>query len=210
MKKTLIFGALILSCFGFSQTTKKKVQKKPVQKTITKKVVQEEKPIVEVVKDRVKTPAPLEVVEETPTYIASAERILKKRGWINNRNSSYSRGIEGFVKGVYSGQGKIFVLLVLDNKSNINYDIESIIFLTQPSKRKNNQIDIQEKPYIPIWSNQPETLNKKSSQKIVFVFDKFTIAEDKNLMFAMNEIDGERTLKIEIKPQYILEAEYIN
>lgn len=131
---------------------------------------------------------------------------MKDKGWIKNRNSASIRGIEGFVKGVYSGSGKIYVLLEISNRSNINYDIESAIFITSPIQRNGKIIDTEEKTFIPIFSNQPESIAKKSTQKFVYVFDKFTINEDKTLHFVINEIDGERSLTLEIKPKYILKA----
>lgn len=220
MKKNLVFVFLLVGFLGFSQHTKKKVyRKKGVKKSYTKKpVVNNETTIVTEVKEeptivQVTEPVKVEssVVEnvnpEKPTYEVLAEKVLKEKGWINNRNSALVNGVEGFVKGVYSGNGKIFVLLEVANRSNINYDIESAVFITSPIEKNGKTIDTEEKTFIPIYSNQPESFNKKSKQRLVYVFDKFTIAGDKTLLFVMNEIDGERTLTLEIKPKYILEAD---
>lgn len=221
MKKNLVFVFLLIGILGFSQSTKKKVyKKKPVKKSYSKKpVVKKEitKEIVEVKEgstvEQVVEPVKVEtaIVEnivpaEKPTYEVLAEKVLKEKGWINNRNSVLVNGVEGFVKGVYSGNGKIFFLLEVANRSNINYDVESAVFITSPIEKNGKTIDTEEKTFIPIFSNQPESFNKKSKQRLVYVFDKFTIAGDKTLLFVMNEIDGERTLTLEIKPKYILEA----
>ena len=108
---------------------------------------------------------------------------MKKSGWIKNRNSFYVRGIEGFVKGVYSGSGKLYVLIELANRTNISYDIESAVFITAPTKKANKEIEQEEKVFQPIWSNQPEALQKKETKKLVYAFDKFTIADNKKLLF---------------------------
>lgn len=134
---------------------------------------------------------------------------MKKSGWIKNRNSFYVRGIEGFVKGVYSGSGKVYVLIELANRTNISYDIESAVFITAPTKKADKEIEQEEKVFQPIWTNQPVTLQKKETKKLVYAFDKFTIADNKKLLFVMNEVDGERTLTLEIKPDYIINAEFI-
>lgn len=226
MRKIAISVFLVSSLLCYSQHTKKRVYKKPVKKTSVKKkavsntsgttVLQTEvkEPKVEEIKPEVVTEPVIEevkapVVTEKPDYEKTAEKILKTKGWIRNRNSALVRGVEGFVKGVYSANGKIFVMLEIANRSNINYDIMNISFVTTPVKKKGVDFDTEEKLFLPIWSNQPETIAKKNTQKIVFVFDKFTINEDKTLFAVVDENQGERKLTLEIKPQYILGAEYV-
>lgn len=223
MKRFLITMLVLSSFISYAQHTKKKVYRKPVKKNYTQKKAsvkpaEEVKPEVIEKTPEVVNPTPVpevveapkaEVVQEKADYEKTAEKILQHKGWINNRNSFLVRGVEGFVKGVYSANGKIFVMIEVSNRSNINYDIQNVSFITSPAKKKSKAIDTEEKLFIPIWSNQPETISKKSTSKIVFVFDKFTIAENKTLNAVINENDGERNLTLEVKPQYILGAEYI-
>ncbi|WP_332453771.1 DUF4138 domain-containing protein [Chryseobacterium aquaticum] len=224
MRKIAISIFIVGSVLCYSQTTKKKSYKKPVKKTYVKKKATS-KPVATAVIDAPKQeevkaevitePAVVEeptvaVVAKKSDYEKTAEKLLKQKGWINNRNSYLVRGVEGFVKGVYSGNGKIFVMLEVLNRSNINYDIQNISFITSPIKKKGIDFDTEEKIFLPIWSNQPEFIGKKAKQKLVFVFDKFTIGENKTLNAVINENEGERNLKLEIKPAYVLEAEYIN
>lgn len=226
MRKIAISIFLVGSILCYSQHTKKRIYKKPVKKTSVKKKtatsvtatiavpaeepkqVEEVKPQIlqEPVKEEPKIPA----ITEKPEYEKTAEKLIKKKGWINNRNSALMRGVEGFVKGVYSANGKIFVMLEISNRSNINYDIQNISFITSPIKKKGVDFDTEEKIFLPIFSNQPETISKKTTQKLVFVFDKFTINENKTLYAIVDENEGERSLKLEVKPTYILSAEYVN
>lgn len=225
MKKNLILVFLLASFLGYSQTKKKVYKKKPVNKSYAKKhVVKKASTAVEVLKEdpvlvennptriqEVSAPVetvPIVVQEEKPKYEIMAEKILKEKGYINNRNSAVANGIEGYVKGVYSGNGKIFVLLEIANRSNINYDIESAVFITTPIQKGKGyyETDEQEKNFAPIFSNQPESISKKSKTRLVYVFDKFTISQNKTIQYVISEIDGERSLTLEIKPKYILEA----
>lgn len=216
MKKTFIVIGCFISFFAFSQKTKKKIVKPKAKTTTVKKtgIVGNKTDSVAVVPATILQTEKIEPIQQEQKndeaeYEATATKILKKGGWIKNRNSAEVRGIEGFVKGVYIANKKIYLLLEIDNRTNINYDIESISFITSPIITKNRQLEAEEKTFVPIWSNQPENLAKKKSTKLVYVFDKFTIADNKNLLFIMNEIDGERTLTLEIKPKYIIESEYI-
>lgn len=217
MKKSLVVVFMLMGFIGFSQATKKKVyKKKTAKKTYVKKAIPPKSTTanssnVEVTEAVDINTIPIDTVETakeivTPDYEIMAGKVAKMKGYINNRNSAEVRGVEGFVKGVYSGNGKIYILLEIDNRSNINYDIESSIFITTPIEKKGRILDTEEKNFFPIYTNQPETIDKKSKQKLVYVFDKFTISENKTLNFVLSEIEGEREIKLEIKPKYILEA----
>lgn len=161
-----------------------------------------------IIQDSIQNQETLELPSEK--HIQLAEKILNKKGWINNRNSFYTRGMLGFIKGVYSGDKKLFVLAEFKNTTNINYDIESISFLSNPIKNKLKQIEADEKIYAPIYQTEVKSIDKKSTQRMVFAFEKFTISENKNIILIMNEMDGERTITLEIKPKYISKAEFIN
>lgn len=160
------------------------------------------------VSDSIQNEANLET--KTEKHILLSEKILKKKGWINNRNSFYTRGMLGFIKGIYSGDKKLFVLAEFKNNTNISYDIESISFLSNPIKNNVKQIEADEKIYVPIYQTEVESIDKKSIQRMVFAFEKFTISENKNIILIINEMDGERTITLEIKPKYISKAEFIN
>lgn len=199
---------MLLGILSYSQQTKRKEPKKTAQKTVQKSSDSAEQPGVHTKEVKTET-TDIAVVAQEAKHEDVAQRLLKKSGWIRNRNSAVVRGIEGYVKGVYVGEGKLYVLIEIANRTNINYDVESISFITSPIQVKNRQIEAEEKVFTPVYTIQPENIAKKSSQRLVYVFDKFTIADNKNLLFIMTEMDGERTLSLDIKPKYIVGAEYV-
>lgn len=214
MKRVLVVIGMLFGIFGYAQKSTKKIYKKPVKKSLKKTVSKKAAtPIVldaPVEKSVEKVAEKNEQKAENPEqYEIIAQKIIKKNGWIKNRNSAFVRGIEGFVKGVYVGGGKVYVLIEVANRTNINYDVESISFITSPVQVKDRQIEAEEKIFSPIYAIQTESIAKKSREKLLFVFDKFTISDNKNLLFIMSEIDGERTLSLDIKPKYIVGAEYV-
>ena len=214
MKRVLIVIGMLAGFYGYAQKSTQKIYKKPAKQSLTKTVSKKaESPIsvdvpveqsIEKVAERNE-----QETEYAEQYEIIAQKIIKKNGWIKNRNSAFVRGIEGFVKGVYVGGGKVYVLIEVANRTNINYDVESISFITSPVQVKDRQIEAEEKIFSPIYAIKTESIAKKSREKLLFVFDKFTIADNKNLLFIMSEIDGERTLSLDIKPKYIVGAEYV-
>ncbi|WP_084466276.1 DUF4138 domain-containing protein [Kaistella palustris] len=211
MRKHLIIIFSVLSVLAYSQQSKRKVAKKPAKKTLNKTAVSNSGKAMKFVeaKPEMGEETEMQYAEAPAEHEAIAQRLLKKSGWIRNRNSSVVRGIEGYIKGVYVGSGKVYVLIEVLNRTNINYDVESVSFITSPIQVTNRQIEAEEKVFTPVYSIQPENIAKKSSQKLIYVFDKFTIADNKNLLFIMTEVDGERTLSLDIKPKYIVGAEYV-
>ncbi|MDV4099081.1 hypothetical protein CMT22_17805 [Elizabethkingia anophelis] len=212
MKKLFIASFLAVGIFASAQQKKKKkVYHKPYKTTtVQKNTVQEVKPI----KDSIISPSVIETlnVKEEPkeeAYLNSVKKLEKKRGWVSNRNSYVSRGVWGYMKGVYSGNNKMYVMIELENKTNINYDVETITFITKVTDNSEKDLKNEDKVLTPIWQTEFETLSKKSKQKLIFVFDKFTLAENKDLIFVMDEKDGERTLRIPIAAKYVNGAEYI-
>ena len=205
---------MLFGIFGYAQKSTQKIYKKPVKKSLKKTVSKKAaSPIIvdaPVEQSIEKVAEKNEQEADNPEqYEIIAQKIIKKNGWIKNRNSAFVRGIEGFVKGVYVGGGKVYVLIEVANRTNINYDVESISFITSPVQVKDRRIEAEEKIFSPIYAIQTESIAKKSREKLLFVFDKFTISDNKNLLFIMSEIDGERTLSLDIKPKYIVGAEYV-
>ena len=214
MKRVLVVIGMLFGIFGYAQKSTQKIYKKPVKKSLKKTVSKKAaSPIIvdaPVEQSIEKVAEKNEQEADNPEqYEIIAQKIIKKNGWIKNRNSAFVRGIEGFVKGVYVGGGKVYVLIEVANRTNINYDVESISFITSPVQVKDRRIEAEEKIFSPIYAIQTESIAKKSREKLLFVFDKFTISDNKNLLFIMSEIDGERTLSLDIKPKYIVGAEYV-
>lgn len=148
--------------------------------------------------------------EKEENYMRLVNRLYKSRGWINNRNSDNHRGIYGYVKGVYYGDNKIFFLVELKNTTNIDYEVESFIFISNSIKNGRRQLAPDETIYTPIWRTDFDVIKRKSSMKVVFVFNKFVVAENKNVLFSMYEQNGERNLVLKITPDYFLKAEYLH
>ena len=144
MKKNLI--AILLVCAllpVFGQTTKKKIVKKPVKKAVAKKPIAKKevaKPVEEV-KPIEKTEQ--ELAEEKLPLVGNV--ILKKSGYVKNRNSVYYKGIIGMMKGIYTNDNKVFVYLEIKNTSNLDYDIESVFFNTSPIKKRRENLELEEK-----------------------------------------------------------------
>lgn len=224
MKRLLMCALLCTSVLGIAQVKKKKGYKKrpkvvritpatahaksePTIKEDEKiKAVAETEPIVDsTITEEIKE-EPI-VVDNTSEII---EKLSNKKGFISHRNSIYVRGIEAFIKGVYANNDKVYIMIELENNTNIKYDIESTSFVTAlADKKKAKEVIQEEKIFVPVKSSQGENLDPKTKYKVIYAFEKFTIAEDVNLIFSMEEENGDRNIKLPISSKYFIKAEYI-
>lgn len=149
---------------------------------------------------------------KSSNYHQITDKLLGQKGWINNRNSAYMDGIEGFVKGVYFNQNQIFIMLEFDNKTTSSYHIEDASFISSTDQPKNifAQEPFTVKTIFPLFSYQPEQLPNNTFTKMVYIFDKTVLIDQKNLQFVMTEKNGGRKIALDIKSKFLEKAEFIN
>lgn len=225
MKRLLICALLCTSVLGIAQVKKKKgYKKRPKVVRVTPTHVKSEPTIKEDEKiEAVAETEPIaadsiiattEEIKEKPMIMDNTSEIIEKlsnkKGFISHRNSVYVRGIEAFIKGVYANNDKVYIMIELENNTNIKYDIESTSFVTAlADKKKAKEVIQEEKIFVPVKSSQGENLDPKTKYKVIYAFEKFTIAEDVNLIFSMEEENGDRNIKLPISSKYFIKAEYI-
>lgn len=224
MKRLLMCALLCTSVLGIAQVKKKKgykYKKRPKVVRVTPTHVKSEPTIKEDEKiEVVAETEPIvdstitEEIKEEPMVVDNTSEIIEKlsnkKGFISHRNSVYVRGIEAFIKGVYANNDKVYIMIELENNTNIKYDIESTSFVTAlADKKKAKEVIQEEKIFVPVKSSQGENLDPKTKYKVIYAFEKFTIAEDVNLIFSMEEENGDRNIKLPISSKYFIKAEYI-
>lgn len=131
--------------------------------------------------------------------------IIEKRTYINHL------GILAFdmifaLKGIYIKDNVIFYSLRVQNKSNINYDIDFIKFYIR-DKKLTKRTAIQEIEMNPLHIYpEIDTIKGKEKQNMVFALQKFTIPNDKILEIEMFEKNGGRHLRFHLNNDHIINA----
>ncbi|WP_313492008.1 MULTISPECIES: conjugative transposon protein TraN [Sphingobacterium] len=139
----------------------------------------------------------------------AAHRIATKKGFINylsdKRNDMGLR-----VNGIYISGDVLYFQIVLDNNSQINYDVSQFrSYLTDSKQAKRTAR--QETPLIPLYiKGNDKRIEGNSSNTLVMAFDKFTIPNKKHMVIEIMEHNGGRNLKLKIKNKDILRAVSIN
>lgn len=111
------------------------------------------------------------------------------------------------VNNIFIHNDKLYFVVSVGNASNINYDID-FLKMSVVDKRKLKKSSIQEDIKEPLFVyNGIEVLpGNTKTHFMVFVFDKFTIPDDRKLVFELYEKKGGRNISFDIKKDLISRA----
>jgi conjugative transposon TraN protein len=102
------------------------------------------------------------------------------------------------VNGIFIHQDVLYLRVVFENKSKINYDIDQFRFFIR-DKRKSKRTASQEIEVEPLYATSSSSVIPYKSEIIkVYALQKFTIPENKYLTIQMIEKNGGRHLEVDI------------
>jgi conjugative transposon TraN protein len=118
-------------------------------------------------------------------------------------------GMKLQLRGLYIKEDVIYYQIELQNRSNINYDIDQIRFFIRDQK-KFKRTASQEMEIKPFYINgDTATIQGQSEHVFVFALPKFTIPDNKFLEVQLMEKNGGRNLKLKIHNKTIIKARRI-
>lgn len=102
------------------------------------------------------------------------------------------------VNGIFIQQDVLYLRIVFENKSKINYDIDQLRFFIRDQK-KSKRTASQEIELQPLYATSSSSVIPYKSEIIkVYALEKFTIPENKYLTLQMIEKNGGRHLEVDI------------
>lgn len=141
-----------------------------------------------------------EVVESCYKIIKSARRV---------RHIGVEANLmEASVRGVFILENVIYYKIVLENKSNINYDIDMIRFFVV-DKSTAKRTSTQDLEVVPFYVHNENIKVVKGHQSIerVYAFPKFTIPDNKQIQVMANEVNGGRNLSFQLTNSDVMGAD---
>jgi len=102
------------------------------------------------------------------------------------------------INGLFIHQDVLYLRLVFENKSKINYDIDQLRFFVR-DQQKSKRTASQEIELQPLYSTSSSAVIPYKSEIIkVFALEKFTIPENKYLTLQLMEKNGGRHLEVNV------------
>jgi conjugative transposon TraN protein len=113
------------------------------------------------------------------------------------RESNYDITFE--LTGIFIHNDMMYFRVSIENKSNINYDVDQIRFFIR-DKKKAKRTASQEIEMAPLYVHNGKTvITGKNANTFVFALPKFTIPEKKYLVIQLIEHHGGRHLQVKVK-----------
>lgn len=141
-------------------------------------------------------------VETVASQVAASSDYLKRIGLI-------SKKMFLFIGGIYSFGDKMYFKVNVKNVSSVPYDIDYAQFLVKSRKNgvsRTSSTGAEELEPVFIARPDVETINKDQTVTFVYVFEKFTISDEKKLHLEVWEKNGDRSLELPIESIEILNA----
>jgi conjugative transposon TraN protein len=142
----------------------------------------------------------------------TAETIAKKIAIANDylkRIGLISRKMYLYIGGIYVFGEHIYFKVNLKNVSTVPYDIDYAQFLVKNRKSgltKTSSASAEQLTPVFIYNSSGPTINKDQVVTLIYVFDKFTISDDKKLHLEFWEKNGDRSLELPVESIEILNA----
>ncbi|WP_223609362.1 conjugative transposon protein TraN [Chryseobacterium sp. OSA05B] len=123
--------------------------------------------------------------------------------------STKSFKIQFLLNSLYVDDGKFYFVIQVNNRSNVNYNVDFINFKIADKKRLKRTI-VQDKVLIPLRTYKPiNVVNYKIEAKAIYLLDQFTLLNGQVLEIEIFERNGGRHQKITIKNTDLIRAKII-
>jgi conjugative transposon TraN protein len=153
-----------------------------------------------------------EELGKTPPSLAGLilETIYKNNKRIVKHIASESFGIQFSINGMYIHNGKYYFHTQLENQTNVPFSIDFMSFKVVDKKTAKRTAS-QQRPIVPLRTYKMiDEVPGKATDQNVFLFDQFTIADDKLLLIEIFEKNGGRHQTLKIKNSDLVKAKVIN
>ncbi|WP_373056367.1 DUF4138 domain-containing protein [Zunongwangia sp. H14] len=112
-------------------------------------------------------------------------------------------GIVLSVENIVFDRSALYFVIEIENTSSLDYDLNFLKFFTE-TKKQGKRKSIQKLEKQPVYTHQvPFKVSENETRRMVFVLPKFSLGDDKKLVVELNEQNGERSLKLNVKSKFI-------
>ncbi|QYA26724.1 DUF4138 domain-containing protein [Gramella sp. MT6] len=137
------------------------------------------------------------------TYFKRFSEFLIGRNQRIGRIKKRQNGISLSVENIVFQKEALYFVVEIDNGSTLDYDLDFLKFYTQ-TRKQGKKKSIQKLEIEPLYVYRlPVMIPEQQSRRMVFVVPKFSLANDKQLLVELKELNGERAVELIVKPRFI-------
>lgn len=141
--------------------------------------------------------------EKSDLYYNRFSEFLLDRSQKIGRIKKSADGIILSVENIVFDRSALYFVIEIENTSSLDYELNFLKFFTE-TKKQGKRKSIQELEKQPVYTHQiPSKVSENETRRMVFVLPKFSLADDKRLVIELNEQNGERSVKLNVKTRFI-------
>lgn len=137
--------------------------------------------------------------------VYNCDRIIRHRG--RGKRGAEANKMKARLRGMFVKENVLYYRLAVENKSNLNYDIDYIRYFVVDSKTA-KLTSRQEIELRPIYVHNDAITTVQGNRKVerVYAFQRFTIPNNKQLLIVIGEQNGGRELAFQVQNKDIMRA----
>lgn len=139
--------------------------------------------------------------------VANCARIINKHRSVRHLGVEANL-MEASIKGLYIKENVSYFKMTMENKSNINYDLDYVRFfiVDKTTAKRTSTQEVEILPFY-VYNEAIRTIKGKMVVERVYAFQKFTIPDNKRIMVMAGEVNGGRNLSFVINNSDIMGAD---
>ncbi|WP_026934540.1 DUF4138 domain-containing protein [Christiangramia echinicola] len=120
-------------------------------------------------------------------------------GRVKKRN----QGIILSVENIVFNQNELYFVIQIENQSSLDYDV-NFLNLSVTTRQKGKKKSMQSLKKDPVFAYKaPTKIKKGHTARLVYVFPKFSLSNDRQVLLELNEGKGERDVVLKISHRFI-------
>ena len=137
--------------------------------------------------------------------VYNCDQIIRHRG--RGKRGAEANKMEARLRGLFVKENVLYYRLAVENKSNLNYDIDYIRYFVVDSKtaKLTSRQEIELRP-IYVYNDAITTVQGHRKVERVYAFQRFTIPNNKQLLIVIGEQNGGRELAFQVQNKDIMKA----
>lgn len=137
-------------------------------------------------------------------HLEFCKELLSRKDYFKSLNKNQSDVVLRLTNIAYKDD-KTFMVIAIENNSTVDYDVNFIQFnkIAKKASKKANYQAIEIKPLTEETYQPFKRIESMQSKKAVYVFDKLSIDKNKLINIEVNELQGERNIKLAVDHRYI-------
>jgi len=155
------------------------------------------------VKDSIQTETFEKKIDNSTYYYQKFSSYLLGRRQYLGRYTRRNSGVIMRLENIVFDKEELYFVIQIRNNSTLDYDL-NFLNLSIETRQKGKKKSLQRLYIEPIFKHHlPSKIVVNETVRFIYVMPKFSLSNDRRVVFELNEKDGERNIEMKVSHKYI-------